>query len=704
MNKKFIALVLAVLFTAAIVTGCSSDVSTVNIKILNSQKAPDAPGKEDTWASAQKQGIGTANNDVSKLWFTLSNGAISEVYYPTIDMADCKELKFIITDGKTFVSDETKDTLSKVEKLNDKSLAYRIINTDKDGRYRITKEIFTDPTRNSLIMRSKFEVLKGDIKDYKLYLVYDPHIANQGKYNEGYVVRANDKDMLIANREKIYSALTTDTKWKGYSIGYYNVNDIMADLNNNKAMTKHYDSARGNIIEAAEIDLSNKTEFKTILSFGQSEEEATKTALNTLNDNYNRLKSKYIAEWNEYCNSLNNFGGKANELYYTSMMILKASEDKTNKGAYIASLSIPWGEGQGDENKGGYHLIWARDLYHIANAFIAAGDKASANRALDFLTMVVKKNGMIPQNTWINGDPYWNGIQMDEQADPIILAYRLKRYDLYKKLVKPLADFITKVGPKTGQERWEESGGFSPATMAAEVAGLTCAAEIAKQNKDTVSAEKYLHKADNWQKLIDDLTYTTKGPLGNGQYYIRIAGLPDSNADFMLNIANGGGVYDQKEIVDPSFLELVRLGVKSPNDPKILNTISVVDSVIKVDTPKGPSWYRYNHDGYGEPSKTELYHGTGKGRLWPLLTGERGMYEIAAGKDANEYVKAMENFANEGDILSEQVWEDSGLPTGSASPLNWAHAEYVVLFASNIEHKVVDRPDIVYDRYVLGKK
>lgn len=703
MKRKALACIFLLIFVFSIITGCSSNVSSVKIQKLDNAKAVNAPGNDDTWAPAQKQGIGTANNYNSKVWFTLANGAISEVYYPTIDTANTKELKFIVSDGKSFVSDETKDTLSKVEKLDEKSLGFKLINTDKTGRYRITKEIFTDSKRNSLIMKTKFEALKGNVSDYKLYLVYDPHIKNQGKYNDGYVIKSNGKNMLVAKRENIYSALATDVPWIGYSIGYYNVNDILKDLQQNKKMTLHFDSGRGSIIEAAEVDLSKKNEFETVLSFGESDADAAKTVLNTLNDNYNKLKSDYISEWTKYCKSLNNYGGKANSLYYNSMMILKASEDKTNKGAYIASLSIPWGEGQGDENKGGYHLIWSRDLYHIANAFIVAGDKDSAGHALDFLTKVVEENGMIPQNTWITGKPYWNGIQLDEQADPIILAYRLKRYDLYKKMVKPLADFIMKVGPKTNQERWEEVGGYSPATMASEVAGLTCASEIAKQNKDFEAAKKYQEKADNWQKLIDKLTYTEKGLLGSGKYYIRIAGLPDPNSNFMINIANGGGTYDQKEIVDPSFLELVRLGIKSPDDPKILSTLQVVDSTLKIDTPKGPSWYRYNHDGYGEPSKTELYHGTGKGRLWPLLTGERGMYEIAAEKDATPYVKAMENYANEGGIISEQIWEDTGLPTGSASPLNWAHAEYVILFASNIEHKVLDRPDIVYNRYIINK-
>jgi Glucodextranase, domain N. len=344
MSRKLIKYLPLLVLASSVLSGCSNNVSSIKIDRFNNISAVNGPGEEDTWASAQKQGVGTANNYVSKVWFTLANGAISEVYYPTIDTADVKEIKFIVTDGKSFVSDETKDTISKVEKFTDKSLGYKLVNTDKKGRYRITKEIFTDVKRNSLIMKAKFEALEGSIHDYKLYLAYDPHIKNQGSYNEGYVIKANNNEMLMAKRDNVYTALSSNIGWKGYSIGYYKVNDIMTDLDENKQMTKHYDSARGNIIEGAEIDLKKNSQFEIVLSFGNSEDEAVKASIETLSENYDSLKSAYIDEWEKYCNSLNNFNGKANSLYYNSMMILKASEDKTNKGAYIASLSIPWGE------------------------------------------------------------------------------------------------------------------------------------------------------------------------------------------------------------------------------------------------------------------------------------------------------------------------------------------------------------------------
>ncbi|MDI3309897.1 MAG: glucan 1,4-alpha-glucosidase, partial [Thermoanaerobacterium sp.] len=317
MNKKLIKYLPVLFLASSVLSGCANNnISSIKIERLNNVQAVNGPGEADTWAKAQKQGVGTANNYTSKVWFTLADGAISEVYYPTIDTADVKDLKFFVTDGKTFVSDETKDAISKVEKFSEKSLGYKIINTDKGGRYRITKEVFTDVKRNSLIMKTKFEALKGNIDDYKLYVMYDPHVKNQGKYNEGYAIKANDDVMLMAKRDDIYTAMSSDIGWKNYSIGYYKVNDIETDLYKNMQMTYNYDSARGNIIEGAEIDLKKNSQFEIVLSFGQSEDEAVKTNIETLNDNYDSLKSAYIDEWEKYCNSLNNFDGKANSLYF----------------------------------------------------------------------------------------------------------------------------------------------------------------------------------------------------------------------------------------------------------------------------------------------------------------------------------------------------------------------------------------------------
>ena len=132
----------------------------------------------------------------------------------------------------------------------------------------------------------------------------------------------------------------------------------------------------------------------------------------------------------------------------------------------------------------------------------------------------------------------------------------------------------------------------------------------------------------------------------------------------------------------------------------IVDSLAVIDHVLKRDLPQGPCWRRYNHDGYGEKSDGSAYDGTGEGRSWPILTGERGHYELAAGRDPSPYIEAMEQFANEGGMLPEQVWDADDLPdgkmkrggpTGSAMPLCWAHAEYLTLVRSRKDAVCFDR-------------
>jgi glucoamylase len=164
--------------------------------------------------------------------------------------------------------------------------------------------------------------------------------------------------------------------------------------------------------------------------------------------------------------------------------------------------------------------------------------------------------------------------------------------------------------------------------------------------------------------------------------------------------------------VDGGFLELVRYGIRSPDDPIITATIKVIDAVIKVDTPAGPTWHRYNHDGYGQGHDGAPFTSFGVGRVWPLLTGERGHYELAAGRTTETCIRAMEGLASKTGLLPEQSWDEAdrpdifmwlGKPTGSAMPLMWAHAEYIKLLRSTKDGKVYDAIPEVAKRY-LGKR
>src|SRR5207248_3760101 len=251
------------------------------------------------------------------------------------------------------------------------------------------------------------------------------------------------------------------------------------------------------------------------------------------------------------------------QTYDTAVMTIKAHEDKAYRGAFVASLTVPWGDAVNADTccTAGYHAVWARDLYEMATAEIAVGDTAAANRALNYLfTVQERSDGSYPQNTRLNGTPVFGSLQMDEVAFPIVLDWQLGRFDAasYAK-VKASADYLVGHGPSTPEERWEEAGGWSPATIAAEIAGLVSAADVAARNGDAGSATTYLNTADAWQRQVDGWTATSSGHLAAGTYYERIDGDGNPNDGQQLCIANGGGCFDERDVVDAGFLELVRL-------------------------------------------------------------------------------------------------------------------------------------------------
>jgi glucoamylase len=476
------------------------------------------------------------------------------------------------------------------------------------------------------------------------------------------------------------------------------------------------------------------------LSFAKEVDEfgtAFANARESREKGFAKTLAEYEKGWADYVKTLRKVEPKYQAQFNMAAMQLKAHEDKTHRGANIASLSVPWGGGDNaNENTvAGYHLVWSRDLYQVFTAYMALGDRAAAERALDFLFKVQQKpDGSFPQNSFLDGRPFWGSLQMDEVAYPLIMAWELKRFDraTWENHVKRAADFIVKNGPATPQERWEEEAGYSPSTIAAEIAGLVCAAEIARANNNINSANLYLKTADEWAENIEKWTVTKTGKHSAEPYYVRITqnGKPDAGEKIELN--NGAGVFDEREIVDAGFLELVRLGIKSPDDPIIRNSVKVIDNIIRVQTPNGDGFYRYNHDGYGEMDDGRRWNWdgkyTGKGRLWALLSGERGQYELALKMEnpkseipnPKSRLDSMLNFANEGLMIPEQIWDKRDVPqnvdkqfipelefgegTGSATPLAWSMAQFIRLAVNLQEGRNADTPKVVYDRYVLKNK
>ncbi|HTC77695.1 MAG TPA: glycoside hydrolase family 15 protein, partial [Terriglobales bacterium] len=427
--------------------------------------------------------------------------------------------------------------------------------------------------------------------------------------------------------------------------------------------------------------------------------------------------------------------GDAGGMYRLSRCVLLAHEDKVFQGAMVASMSIPWGETKGDQDLGGYHLVWTRDLVHSATALLATGQTGTPLRALIWLAAIQRPDGTFPQNSWIDGTAYWSGLQLDQVAMAMLLAWRLHKFAMAnpssgghdalglfrpRAVVARAAAHLILQGPVTSQDRWEENAGYSPSTLATVIAALACAAEWARELGLTDAAEFALACADWLAARVEDWTVTTQGELVEGipRHYIRITptdpSAPDPHANpntATIQIANGGGLHPARNVVGGDFLHLVRLGIRDANDPLVRDSIEVIDRVIKHDLPQGQGWRRYNHDGYGQKDNGGAFDGTGVGRCWPILTGERGHYELAAGRDPKPFIEAMENFSNEGGMLTEQIWDGDdlpharmkrGCPTGAAMPLCWSHAEYVSLVRSRHDGVCFDRVEPAYQRYVVN--
>jgi glucoamylase len=592
-----------------------------------------AQGGDAHWPTAAKNGFGTSNTLASKVWFTLADGVMTEVFYPTLDMPSVKTLQFrVVMDTK--IENEVDDTLHRLDLPNPSSLMFRQVNRAKTGAYTISKTYVTDPRRSSVLIRVDFDTATNA----QLYVNYDP--------------LPNDKSALIS------------------TCGFP------------KLEQRHCTLALG---------------------FGQTRAKSAAIARASLVRGFGAVKREYESGWQKYVATLPVIP-KHQRHFNMAAMVLKGLEDKTYRGAVIASPSTPWGGG--GPNATGYHAVWSRDLYHVATALDAMGDRAGANRLLDYLFNVQQKpDGSFPQNSWVDGRPIGNGVQMDQVAWPLVLAYQLKRQDRnsWLKHIRPAADFILARGPRTDQDRWEEEPGYSPATIAAQIAGLVCAAEIAKLNGDNTTAAKYLETADNWARNVEKWTVLKSNEFG---YYMRI-----TNDNRKIEINSSGLVVDEWQLLDPSFLELVRLGIKSPRDPRIVDSLELIDQLIKVKTPAGDAWYRYNLDAYGETREGGNYDArNGIGRLWTLLTGERGEYEVANGDIASARTRldTLALFANDGLMIPEQVWDRQesptaslrfGVGTGSATPLAWSMAQFIRLAMSIERGRNVETPRVVWERY-----
>ncbi len=693
------------------------------------------PGIPPRWTHAAKDGVGTAYSSSSRLWFTVWNGVVTEVYYPTVDRPQIRDLQLLVTDGESFFHEEKRDLLSATERLSPSVLGYRIANSDPEGRYSLVKEVLSDPHQPCLLVNTILSGEESFLKRLRLYALCAPHLCMGGSGNNASVLEIAGRRILTAEKDGVWLALAATIPFSRLSCGYVGRSDGWTDLATGFRMDWEFEGATdGNVALTGELDLGDARQFTLGLAFGDGLHGAVTALLESLAVPFEEHRKRYTEQWNRvggHLLPLDEASHDGGNLYRGSYSLLLAHEDKSYPGAFIASLSIPWGEAKGDDDRGGYHLVWTRDLVHTATGLLAAGNTGSPLRALIYLAVSQHADGGFSQNFWIDGEPYWKGIQLDEVAFPVLLAWHLRRlgglggFDPYPMVMKA-ARYLILNGPATRQERWEEAGGYSPSTLASNIAALVCAASFARERGDEATAVFLEEYADFLECHVEAWTVTTEGTLVPGipRHYIRI--LPvDVDDPVPVEDPNRGTLalanqppgdprqFPAKEIVDGGFLELVRYGIRRADDPIIADSVRVLDAVLRVDTPSGPCWRRYNHDGYGQREDGGPFVGYGRGRAWPLLTGERGHYELAAGRSASPYLRALGGFASPTELLPEQVWDEPdrpevfmflGQPTGSARPLMWAHAEYIKLLRSAADGKVFDLVPEVADRYLSGKR
>lgn len=688
--------------------------------------APGGPGIEPRWTRAAKDAVGTAHSSASHVWFTIARGVLTEVYWPTLDRPQVRDLQFLVSDGATFFHDERRNMTYEVEPIDADTLGYRIVQGDREGRYRLEKEVITDSDLSSVVMRVRFD---GD-PGLRLFLLVAPHLEIGGYDNHGEIADIGDKTVLMASKHDTWLTVGASIPFLRASVGYVGETDGWQDLSEDFDLTYEFDCAEGNVALTAELDVLAGPEFTVAMSFADHRHGAATALLQALGLPFDHYRERFIEGWTSVCSEMADLSpssGDGGSLYRRSRALLLAHEDKLYPGAIIASLSIPWGEAKGDHELGGYHLVWSRDMVNSATGLLAAGDTVTPLRALIYLAASQLPDGGFYQNFWISGEPYWHGIQLDEVAFPIILAWKLHRlggladFDPFD-MVRRAAGYLIRNGPATPQERWEEAAGYSPSTLASNITALMCAALFMRERGDHHTADFLQAYADFLECHIEQWTVTTDGTIHPevSRHYIRINPddvgdpIPHENPDSTrLVLANKapGEQYEfaAREIVDAGFLELVRYGIRKPNDPLVEDSLAVVDHLLRVDTPAGPIWRRYNHDGYGEQADGRPYHGFGVGRAWPLLTGERGHYELAAGRDPAPYIRTLERVAHGTGLLPEQVWDTAdipsrylefGKPTGAAMPLMWAHAEYIKLLRSTLDGAVFDLVPEVAARYL----
>ena len=765
-------LVAAVLTTGALATSTAGAAQP-------SGQAPGGPGAQSYLDVARKDCFGTARNTTSKVWFTVAGGVLSDVFSPNIEATNVNTVQYIVTDGHTFADLQQRDMTYSLSSPDPSGMVCQVTSTDRAHGFRLVSDYITDPARTSVVVHTTLQPLSGDasaVAKLKVYVRYDATIDNSGgggTTNGG----ANDATVdpsstaLVSSdttaptgpfAAQVVGALVADHPFLSESSGFVGTaSDGLNQLDAHHALVNDYQTATdGNVVQTALLDTTPGRPFTLALGFAPAAAGAIAAAQGSATQPFGRTLAQYEAGWRDYDASLRRppagltgfsraQDAAMQSTYWLSANVIKAAEDKTNIGAFVASPTDPWGQSvPASTTHAGwtYREVFARDSYETFTGLLADGDRASARDMVTFMfDKTQQPDGSFPRDSELDGSvaPDTFGLsEIDEVAYPLLMAWEAGlsgNVSFYRDHIQPAADYIVDHGPSTGAERWEEHPGYSPATIASEIAGLVAAGQLAQAAGDTARAHLYLATADDYQRNVKAWTVTTSGPDGP-RYFIRESVSGNPNTDQTYNLGNGSlNNIDQRSIIDAGFLELTRMGELSATDPDVRASLKVVDSVLESQTSSGPGWHRYgikakgSTDGYGDcyvPDPTScsptgegwFTHAVGSGHLWPLLDGERAEQDLQSGATAaaSRLAVTFQRMTWGLGYVPEQVWEDPNTPAspfgadpttasigftngkaaGSAAPLIWGQAQYLRLVLDLQDGKVSDQPSITRARYL----
>lgn len=793
-----------------------------------------ATGVSSYFGMGRKDCVGTAQNTTSKIWYTVANGVLSDVYGATVDITNLQSLQYIVTDGSSWTDLQASDmTYTAAVDSTGMSCTITSTPTDSSHDYTLTTTYITDTASNTVLIKTTMTGASG----LNTYVRMNSAVNGNGGGGDassggnmggdtatvdGNALVSFDTNTSVAAQNATYMtpqylSLTANAAFGAVANGYAdpvdctsNCQDPLTELENDFKLSADTSTvSNGNVVQVAQLNTTGGA-WELALSLNTTQAASVSAGASAVSGDFATQQSTYESQWQTYDSSTittappSSLAGlnsdqvsEASSRYYQALNTVKAAEDKTYPGALGAGLAAPWGQsvpaGQNQASNNGspswsqfdggyapyfgsYKEVFARDASQAATTLLYAGDTATAQNVATFLlTQQQLSTGQIPRNSLPNGQPAPDSgaVQIDESAFPILLAYQSGLYknnaSLYTQHIVPAADWIIANGPEgtgpncwqvqcaIGVERWEEQHGYSPSSIAAVIAGMTAASAIATANGDTANAQHFQAAADNFQNYLPNNAVNTSpgnvadANFGSSPYYLRVAQGAPTDAGVTYSLGNGiTPDQSQLNVIDPGFLELVRLGAYPASNANITNTVNIIDSGndsddganVGVSLPNGVTGYhRYAtgatspDDGYGDciadgnsvcstTGAPWAPTGTGIGHAWPLLNGERGEYEIASGdySAAGTQLVNMMSMAGTGGLIPEQAWISSdleassygsdpatasigftqGRPAGSAMPLTWATAQFARLTMNLGANKNLETPSIVTGRYANG--